>query len=45
MNKIKNFTFGHYTFMGFYNASEWKTAWDLEKNLCGDYVHNHFTSA
>lgn len=33
MNKIKNFTFSHYTFMGFYNASEWKTAWDLEKSL------------
>lgn len=33
MNKIKNFTFSHYTFMGFYNASERKTAWDLEKSL------------
>lgn len=33
MSKIKNFTFSHYTFMGFYNASEWKTAWYLGKSL------------
>lgn len=30
--------------MGFYNASKWKTTWDLEKSLSmGDYVH--FTSS
>ena len=45
MNKINIFAFSYYTFIGFYNVPESRTAWNLEKSLCGDYVLNHFTSA
>jgi hypothetical protein len=30
--------FSHYRFVGFYNASEQRTDWDLEKSLYSDYI-------